>query len=111
MGDCQRNSGALDVCIDPIPTFPCSQGKECLCDDCASPAIASNFNKPLVLARLFSHFRLTHRTEWRFTGFGNHETELLRSQEVALNFSPLPPKFVIPTSVKGRGNDGKLLLR
>ena len=47
MGDCQQYIAALDVCIDPIPTFPCSQGKECLCDDCASPAIASNFNKPL----------------------------------------------------------------
>ncbi len=47
MVDCQQYSAALDMCIDPIPTFPCSQGKECLCDDCASLVIASNFNKPL----------------------------------------------------------------
>ena len=44
----QRTSDALDRCIDPIPPFPCSQGKECQCDDRASLTIESNFNKHLV---------------------------------------------------------------
>ena len=67
MGDCQQNSGALDMCIDPIPTFPCSQGKECLCNDCASPAIALNFNKPPALARRFRHKWLEYPVKWRST--------------------------------------------
>ena len=47
MGACQSCRAALDMGIAPIPAFPCGQGKECICDDCASAAIASNFNIPL----------------------------------------------------------------